>query len=96
LTSNAAEGFNAAFALSLPNNASIWALVQQLRTEENSNDRKMRDVLLGPQNNVATATTSRNLGRDQRRIDLKSLVSNYEKKVSIQQYMTVIVDYYNN
>jgi len=71
-------------------------LIQQLRTEENSNDRKMRDVLLGPQNNVATATTSHNLGRDQRRIDLKSLVSNYEKKVSIQQYMTVIVDYYNN
>ncbi|XP_023344961.1 uncharacterized protein LOC111714145 [Eurytemora carolleeae] len=66
LTSNAAEGFNAAFALSLPNNASIWALIQPLRTEENSIDRKMRDVLLGPQNNVATATTSRNLGRDQR------------------------------
>ena len=96
LTSNAAEGFNAAFALSLPNNASIWALIQQLRTEENSNARKMRDILLGPQNNVATATTSRNLGRDQRRIDLKTLVSNYEKKVSIQQYMNAIVDYYNN
>ena len=62
----------------------------------NYNDRKMRDVLLGPQNNVATATTSRNLGRDQRRIDFKNLVSNYEKKVSIQQYMTTIVDYYNN
>ena len=61
----------------------------------NYNDRKMRDVLLGPQN-VATATTSRNLGRDQRKIDLKNLVSNYEKKVSIQQYMTAIVDYYNN
>jgi len=62
----------------------------------NYNDRKMRDVLLGPQNNVATATTSRNLGRDQRKIDFKNLVSNYEKKVSIQQYMTAIVDYYNN
>ena len=96
LTSNAAEGFNGAFALSLPNNASIWALIQQLRTEENSNDRKMRDVLLGPQNNKETATTSRNLGRDQRRIGFKNLVSNYEKKVSIQQYMTAIVDYYNN
>jgi len=96
LTSNAAERFNAAFALSLPKNASICALIQQLRTEENSNDRKMRDVLLGPQNNKATATTSRNLGRDQRRIDFKNLVSNYEKKVSIQQYMTAIVDYYNN
>ena len=51
------RGFNAAFALSLPNNASIWALMQQLRTEEIFNDRKMRDVLMGPQNNVATAST---------------------------------------
>ena len=46
----------------------------------NFNDRKMRDALLGPQNNVATATTSRNLGRDQRKIDFKNLVSNYEKR----------------
>ena len=46
----------------------------------NYNDRKMRDVLLGPQNNVATATTSRNLERDQRKIDFKNLVSNYEKR----------------
>ena len=74
LTSNAAEGYNSALALSLPKNASIRALVQQLRTEETSISRKMRDALLGAQNNAATANTSRNLGRMQRRIDLKNLV----------------------
>ena len=79
LTSNAAEEFNSVFALSLPKNAVIWALIQKLRKEENSNDIKMRDVLLGLQNRVGTATKCHNLGRDQRRIDVKALVSNNEK-----------------
>ena len=61
LTSNAAEEFDSVFALSLSKNAIIWALIQKLRKEKNSNDIKMRDVLLGPQNSVATVTKCRNL-----------------------------------
>ena len=50
LTSNSAEGFNAALALSMPRNCSIWTLIKQLQSEENTNIRKLMDVALGHQN----------------------------------------------
>ena len=95
LTSNSAEGFNAALALSLPRNCSIWTLIKQLQSEENTNIRKLMDVALGAQNNVATnQTSSRNMARDQRREELKSLVGNYNK-VTLNVYMSSLIDFFN-
>ena len=95
LTSNAAEGFNNALALSLPRNCSIWTLMQQLRTEENVNIRKVMDAALGPQNNSSTnPNTSRNCFRKQRREELKSIVNNFAN-VSIKVYMASLVDFFN-
>ena len=80
LTSNSAEGFNAALAMSLPRNCSIWTLIKQLQYEENTNIRKLMDVALGAQNNGMTnQNSSRNIASDQRREDLKSLVGNFGK-----------------
>ena len=95
LTSNSAEGFNAALALSLPRNCSIWTLIKQLQSEENTNIRKLMDVALGAQNNVATnQTSSRNIARDQRREELKSLVGNFSK-VTLNVYMSSLIDFFN-
>ena len=95
LTSNSAEVFNAALALSLPRNCSIWTLIKQLQSEENTNIRKLMDVALGAQNNVATnQTSSRNIARDQRREELKSLVGNYNK-VTLNVYMSSLIDFFN-
>ena len=95
LTSNSAEGYNSALSASLPVNCGIWTLIQQLRTEESMNMKKLRDVLSGLQNNLATnPTSSRNLGRKQRHTDLKAIVSNYNN-VSLDMYMNAIIDFYN-
>jgi hypothetical protein len=96
LTSNAAEGYNHALSTSLPKNASVWALVEQLRTEESSISRKLHDSVLGPENNQATApNTSRNIKKNQRLSDLKNLVSNYYN-VSTKIYMDSLINFYNN
>lgn len=96
LTSNAAEGFNAALALSLPKNCTIWTLIKQLQSEENTNIRKLMDVALGAQNNGATnLTSSRNIGRDMRREEMKSLVENFNN-VSLNVYMSALVDFFNH
>ena len=95
LTSNSAEGFNSALTLSLPRNCSIWTLIKQLQSEENTNIRKLMDVALGAQNNVATnQTSSRNIARDQRREELKSLVGNFSK-VTLNVYMSSLIDFFN-
>ena len=78
LTSNAAEGYNHALSASLPKNASICALIEQLRMEKSSIGRKLRDSAMGLQNNQATnPNTSRNLKKNQRAADLQNLVRNY-------------------
>ena len=95
LTSNAAEGFNAALAMSLPRNCSIWTIVKQLRTEENLNIRKVMDAALGPQNNAATnPNTSRNCARSERREELRYLVGSFNN-VSLKVYVTSLVDFFN-
>ena len=95
ITTNAAEGFNAALAMSLPRNCTIWTLIQQLRTEENTNMRKLRDAALGSQNSSTTANTSRNMKRIERRKNLKSLVQNYAS-LSTKDYMALLVGFFNN
>ena len=96
LTSNAAEGFNAALALSLPKNCTIWTLIKQLQSEENTNIRKLMDVALGAQNNVATnLNSSRNIARDLRREEMKSLVGNFNN-VSLNVYMSSLVHFFNH
>ena len=95
-TTNAAEGYNAALKASLPRNNSIWTLIKQLRIEENSNQRKLRDVALGPQNNQSTApNTSRNLARQQKKEELKQLVSNFSN-MPISLFMSSVLNYYND
>ena len=97
LTSNAAEGYNHSLSTSiLPKNASVWALVEQLRTEESSINRKLHDAVLGPENNQATApNTSRNIKKNQSFSDLKNLVSNYFN-VSTKINMDSLVNFFNN
>ena len=95
LKSNSAEGFNAALAMSLPRNCSIWILIKQLQSEENTSIRKLMDVALGPQNNDATnLNSSRNIARDQRRQELKSLVGNFSH-VTLDVYMSSLIDFFN-
>ena len=53
LTRNAAEGYNHALSISLPKR--VWALVKQLRKEKSSINSKLHDLVLGPENNQATA-----------------------------------------
>ena len=97
LTSNAEEGYNSALALSLPKNASIRALVQQLRTEETSISRKMRDALLGAQNNGCHSQHQPQPGQDAKEDRFEEpCISSYTRKVSLKQYMKAIVDFYNN
>ena len=96
LTSNAAEGFNHALSTSLPKNASVWALVEQLRMEESSINRKLHDAVLGPENNQASAPNiSRNVKKNQVFSDLKNLVSNHYN-VSTKIYIDSLVNFYNN
>ena len=96
LTSNSAEGFNAALALSMPRNCSIWTLIKQLQSEENTNIRKLMDVALGPQNNGATNQTSRrSMARDQRREELKTLVGNFSN-VTLKVYMASLIDFFKS
>ena len=96
LTSNAAEGFNNALSSSVPRNASVWTLIQQLRTEESLCIKKIRDAALGPQNIQSIApNTSRNKRKSQRAEDLKSLVSNY-RSLPIKLYLSSLVDFYND
>ena len=95
LPSNAAEGYNHSLSTSLSLNASVWALVQQLRTEESSIKRKLHDAVLGPKNNQATApNTSRNIKKNLFS-DLKNLVCNYYN-VFTKIYMDSLVNFYNN
>lgn len=96
MTSNAAEGYNRALSLSFPKNASIWTVIQQLRSEENNNFRKMKDVALGLQNNCSVAPgNSRNIQKLQKRSDLKKIVSNFEN-VELHHYMDLLIDFFNN
>ena len=54
------------------------------------------DVALGAQNNGATnLTSSRNIGRDMRREEMKSLVENFNN-VSLNVYMSALVDFFNH
>ena len=86
---NAADNHNA-------RNRSIWTLLKQLQSEENTNIRKLIDVALGAQKNVATnQTSSRNIARDQRREELKSLVGIFSK-VTLNVYMSSLVDFFNH
>ena len=92
-TTNAAEGYNAALKSSLSRNNTIWSLVKQLQMEENNNQRKLKDVSLGLQNNGNTApNTSRNTLRRARKDEMKRLVSNF----SVLLFMKTVADYYND
>ena len=95
-TSNAAEGFNAALAMSLPRNCSVWTLIKQLQSEENVNIRKVMDAALGPQNNAASnPNTTRNSARIERREELRRLVGNFYS-VSTKVYMASLIDFFNS
>ena len=49
LTSNSSEGYNHDLSTSLPKNASVCAVFDQLRTEKSSIKRKLHDSVLGPE-----------------------------------------------
>ena len=89
-TSNSAEGFNGALALSMPRNCSLWMLIQQLRTEENNVVRKIRDASV-----CSNLNSSRNLGRAQKHADLKNVVSTYNK-VPLGVYMDSLIGFFNS
>ena len=56
----------------------------------------LRDMALGKKNNVSTAPyNSRNLSRDQRRHDLKSLVAQFES-MATNLFMESLIDFYND
>ena len=67
----------------------VWMLVQQLRTEENSVVRKIKDSTVSTNSN-----TSRNLGRVQKHFDLQNIVSTYGK-TPLKVYMDSILAFYN-
>jgi hypothetical protein len=78
----------------VPNNSGVWTVIVQIRTEEATNRRKLKDSLLGPRNHTATANTTRNKMRDNRRADLEQLVSNFEN-VDLPTFMASVIDFYN-
>ena len=95
-TTNAAEGYNAALKSSLSRNNTIWSLVKQLQIEENNNQRKLKDVSLGLQNNGNTApNNARNTLRRARKEELKRLVSNFSN-MSVSLFMKTVAEYYND
>ena len=70
--------------------------IKLLRKEENLNMIKLRNVALGKENNVSTAPKpSRNLSRDQRRHDLKSLVAQFES-MATKLFMESLIDFCND
>ena len=96
MTTNAAEGFNAALSLSIPRNCSVWTLIKQLQTEESSSIKKLMDAALGGQNNQAiNPNTSRNIRQTQSREQLKHLVSSYHN-ISIELYISSLIDFYQS
>ena len=91
-TSNAAEGYNHALGISVPRNASIWTVIETLRTEESSFLRKLHDSVLGAAN--PDAGKSRTYRRQQRRVDIKNIVKNYGK-LSKKQYIYDLIDFFD-
>lgn len=91
-SSNAAEGYNNAFNLSLPKNSSIWMVIKQLINEESVARLSLRDALLGadPKKNK-----SRTLRAIQRRTDLQSIVQKFGQ-VPLKEYMKNLIEYYNH
>ena len=72
----------------------LWSVISQLQTEEVDSIKKVAESLLSAQNNDATASTSRNTVRDGRRVELKSIVSQYDN-VNIDIYMNNLIGYHN-
>ena len=91
-TSNAAEGYNHALGISVPRNASIWTVIETLRTEESSFLRKLHESVLGAAN--PDAGKSRTYRRQQRRVDIKNIVKNYGK-LSKKQYIYDLIDFFD-
>ena len=93
-TTNSCEGYNKAFGLSVNSRSGLWSVISQLQTEEVDCMKKVAESMRGPQNNDATASTSRNNARDARRAELKSIVSNYNN-VNREVFMSNIISYHN-
>ena len=91
-TSNAAEGYNHALGISVPRNASIWTVIETLRTEESSFLRKLHDSVLGAAN--PDAVKSRTCRRQQRRVDIKNIVKNYGK-LSKKEYIYELIEFFD-
>ena len=92
-TTNSAEGFNSASKLYLQRNASIWAVITQFKTEESLVLVKLREAALG--NSQAQQNTSRNVKREGRNKQLKSLVANFNQ-LNVEDYFGYLIDYYND
>ena len=90
-TSNCAEGFNHAIALSIPNKADIWTVIQRFVREDGLAVIKLRDDARGLD---VEAGRIRNMARERKKEVLKNLLANYGTMSSVD-FMDSIVDYYN-
>ena len=60
-------------------NSGTWTLIPLLQSEEKTANLKVRDALLGPQNNEASMNSKRDIFTAMRRKELASIVQKYDK-----------------
>ncbi len=80
----------------MPANSGTWTVIARLQAEEATANLKLRDALLGPQNNETTKNTARNTFISMRRKELKSIIEKYDRDASPVIFMQTIVGYYNH
>lgn len=91
-TTNSCEGFNNAIQLSVPHNASMWAVIHQFKTEESLVHVKLRDAAVG---NTPDQNKRRTLNRVARMQELRHLVNSFET-IPLKEYVGYIIDFYNH
>ena len=92
LTTNSAEGYNHGLASALPANSGTWTVIGRLQSEEALANLKLRDSLLGAQNNETTMNSARNTHNQLRRKELLSIVESYNI-VSTDDYMKTVITF---
>jgi hypothetical protein len=91
-TNNLCEGFNHGFKLSVPANASDWAIIDRFKAEESMAKQSLFQAAVG---NLGPDTNkSRNHARKDKEAQLKHLVSNYSH-MTIDTYLDALITFFD-
>jgi hypothetical protein len=88
---NICEGYNNAFSLCLPTNASVRSIIDQFRNKESKAERELGHATRG--NGSPEVTNSCNLGHQNHEAELQALVNNFSD-VPLKVYMDSIISFF--